>query len=272
MVKANLTMFCKSTGHFEKGIDDNGLQHAVSLAFGQESASRDVIRRNDAEDCQLSHSHCDTTPTGRDEVESTEVANGEGKFHSAVPLDDENDTLLYGEPPDTVGETKVKEIECLIREDQFHPSRKKDQKYNFGLPFGHVLPKEGEEDVDGGTELGPREVGASEAKFRSGSAAKDRGCLKNITDLYIGIQSSLTYFWLIAWTKISCQSSAFRAVGLLLLIPPVGKNIEYAYMFVKFKLHSILVYSSTNSPIFLADPVIRNIKGSKPMQCSHSPM
>lgn len=226
----------------ENGFDDNGLQHAFLLTSWPENASSDGIIENDTKDCQPSHSH--TIPTRGAEEESTEIAAGEIKSDKAVPLNDEGGLIS------AVSFINDKENGQLIRSTKHQKvsKRSKGQKHNLIVPVCDTTKKEEAENDGERAEIRAKEVEGKDANFRSERSAKDGGSLKSITNL--DINSSLAYFWAIAWAKISFQFSASLAIGILLLMPSVGKNI--IYMFVDFKLLSTSVCCSPKAHFFLS--------------------
>lgn len=210
-------MDCKSAGNNENDFDDNGLQHAFLLASWQETTSSDDISQEDADDAQVVEG--DTVQIRRGDVESTEIAMGKTYPYKAVALSNEGGTSSVGLPPETTDE----ENRQLRPEVQKDAKRGKDRKDNLKVAACHIIKKEGDENVDGRTEIRSREVEANEAKVRSGRSAKDGGCLKGVTGL--DIHSSLAYFFALVYAKISCQFSTSLAIGILILMPCVGKNI-----------------------------------------------
>lgn len=223
----------------ELGIDDNGLENASLQAFWQEIASSNFIIENPRNNSHLSQNDTVQMQYGADEYEANVSIKKKASWNEAK--------LVEYEP----GTNSFEEVYVVVNdEENKHSTPNKDskrgeyKKHNLDVTVCHKIKQRRAKKVYGRS---PKIAGVEdtkEAKFRSGRSAKDGGFLKSKTN--VEILSSLATSCVTSFATIYVHLSISLTVGLLMLMPSVGKNTNFCMPHSKF-IGTFLHLNSMNS-------------------------
>lgn len=222
-----------STADEEFSFDDNGLQNV----FQPESRQENLVPSDcPSESARGNTKPSETTTTIRDEATAKKIGFGQREPCGTVAFGDKNGTTSRGEPPGIVGATSANESAQTVPNDRKDSLRSTGSKDNLHLNVCHHFEKEEAENANGNA-VRPQEVEATckLAKSRTGRSAKDGGCLTSDGDLdMLSLLASFctTFLATISWHSVSLT------IGILILLPSAGKNMDYLQVAFKLDVNS----------------------------------